>query len=207
MLVWPLWALVGLILLARVLKLAWEQRRLRRAGIHEIDRMDGRTFERRLGRLFSDLGYGVKHVGRAGGDFGGDLLVSKKGESSIVQAKCWSKNVTIKAVQEVAAARDYYKAKHALVVTNRSFTKQARTLARATRVELWGRDELVRRLLQARGAVPPTAPEAPAALPTDDQAFCARCGEPVSERVRDYCRSHRKRFAGLVYCYEHQRSV
>jgi restriction system protein len=205
--VWPLWALVGLILFARVLKLVWEERRLRRAGIHEIDRMDGRTFERRLGRLFRDLGYRVKQVGSGGGDYGGDLLVSKDGTRWIVQAKCWSKNVGLKAVQEVAAARAYYKAERALVVTNRDFTQQARRLARATAVELWGRDELVRRLLRARGLSTPSEPEEPTTQPVDDRAFCARCGAPVSERVRDYCRSHRIRFGGLVYCYEHQRSV
>lgn len=206
-LVWPLWALVGLSLLARLLKLIWEVRRLRRAGIHEIDRMDGSAFERRLDRLFRDLGYRVKQVGSRGGDFGGDLLVSKDGTRSIIQAKCWSKNVGLKAVQEVAAARDYYKVDRGIVVTNREFTQQARTLARATGVDLWGRDELVRRLLPARGVSTPSQPEEPTIQPVDDQAFCARCGAPVSERVRDYCRSHKIRFAGLVYCYEHQRSV
>ena len=206
-LVWPLWVLVGLIALARTLELLWRERRLRRAGIHEIDRMDGTTFERRLDRLFRDLGYRVKHVGSRGGDFGGDLLVSKEGARSIIQAKCWSKNVGLKAVQEVAAARAYYDAEHALVITNRDFTQQARTLARATGVELWGRDELVRRLLQARGESAPSTPEAPYWTEDEPTARCARCGEVVSERVRDFCRRHGERFGGLVYCYEHQRAV
>lgn len=204
---WPLWVLVALILLAKAARVAWIERRLRRAGIREIDEMDGPTFERRLARLFRDLGYRVEHVGAGGRDFGGDLLVSKGRERSIVQAKCWRKNVGVKAVQEVAAARGYYKAEQAVVITNRSFTEPARKLARANDVKLWGRDELVRRLLQARGADLVAAPGAPVAEPLGEAAFCARCGKPVSARVRAYCRLHRERFAGLVYCYEHQRSV
>ena len=38
-------------------------------------------------------------------------------------------------------------------------------------------------------------------------AFCARCAAPVSARVRDYCLARPKQFAGLVYCYQHQRSL
>jgi len=208
-LLWPLWTLVGLVALGRVIKFLWEERRLRRSGIREIDRMDGPTFERRLGILFRALGYRVEATGSAGGDYGCDLVVSRDGERAVVQAKCWQKNVGVGAVQEAATARALYKASGAYVVTNRSFSKPARKLADANGVVLWGREELVRALI--RTARRP-APEPPASAIEDagnelDGGFCARCGAPVSERVRDYCLSHRNRFAGLVYCYEHQRAV
>ena len=162
--------------------------------------MDGRTFEHRLALLFRQLGYRVEETGGRGGDFGCDLVIVRGDERAVVQAKRWHKAVGIKAVQEATAARPYYKANHAYVVTNRTFTSAARKLAAATEVELWGRDELVRELLRVgRGSEQPLEPAG--------RSFCARCGEPVSERVRDYCLARSKRFAGLVYCYEHQRAV
>jgi predicted amidophosphoribosyltransferase len=45
----------------------------------------------------------------------------------------------------------------------------------------------------------------PAAVASPSGAFCARCGEPVSVKVRDYCLAHPERFAGLVYCFKDQR--
>jgi restriction system protein len=148
---WWLWLLVGLVLAAKAARFLWEDRRLRRSGIREIDVMDGRTFERRLGVLFRGLGYRVEATGSAGGDFGCDLLVTRGDERSVVQAKRYGKAVGIKAVQEAAAAQAYYDANGAYVVTNRAFTAQARKLAAANGVKLWGRDELVRELLRVDG--------------------------------------------------------
>jgi hypothetical protein len=33
----------------------------------------------------------------------------------------------------------------------------------------------------------------------------ARCGEPVSVKVRDYCFTNAERFGGLIYCFNDQR--
>jgi restriction system protein len=197
---WPVWVLIGAALTARAAQFLWTERRLRRSGIREIDGMDGPTFERRLAVLFRQLGYRVERTGGRGGDFGCDLLVMRGDERAVVQAKRWHKAVGVKAVQEASAARPYYKANGAYVVTNRAFTAQARALAAANGVQLWGRDELVRTLVRVgRGSEESLEPA--------ERGFCARCGEPVSKRVRDYCLARPKRFAGLVYCYDHQRSI
>src|SRR5438067_1415651 len=201
---WPLWALVGVVLATRLAQVLWAQRRLRRSGIREIDEMDGLTFERRLALLFRGLGYGVEITGSARGDYGCDLLVTRGGERAVVQAKRRCKPVGIKAVQEATAACPHYKPNRAYVVTNSAFTPQARKLAAANKVELWDREELVRQLLRSKGRE--VAAPAPEARPSAD-GFCARCGRPVSERVRDYCLARSRRFGGLVYCYEHHRSV
>src|SRR5262249_48548876 len=73
--VWPLWVLLALIFLWRATKFIWNERRLRRSGIREIDQMDGSTFEHRLAILFRGLGYRAERVGATRGDFGGDLIV------------------------------------------------------------------------------------------------------------------------------------
>ena len=145
---WWLWALIALIGSA---KLAWrfyEWRRLTRSGIVEIDRMDGSTFETFLVSLFRRLGYAVEHTGRRG-DYGADLVVAKEGRRIVVQAKRWTKNVGVKAVQEAVAAKAPYRCTDALVVTNRGFSTQARELARMNGVTLWDREKLVEQLLAA----------------------------------------------------------
>ena len=118
-----------------------------------------------------------------------------------------------------------------MVVTNRRFTQQAQELARRNDVTLWGRDELVDALLRAqkrpttatsttargvtlaeRPAIDGVLQVATAAAQTvvvvsSTEAFCARCGESVSPKVRDYCVAHADRFGGLVYCFAHQKTV
>lgn len=233
---WPLWALLGVVALGRAAVYAWKVRRLSRAGMFEIDRMSGHEFEAKLAITFRRLGYRAEVVGASGGDFGGDLVVSKDGTRTVVQAKCWKENVGVKAIQEAVAAKAMYRAQEAMVVTNSRFTKQAHELARKNRVKLWGRDELVVALLKGQksksknGAPvveepPPLEPDvagslvapqmsasettalaerAPAAVTSPSGAFCARCGEPVSVKVRDYCLADQERFGGLVYCFEDQ---
>jgi restriction system protein len=143
---WWLWLLVALIGTARVGYRLYQSRRLSRSGIREVDVMDGKMFERYLATLFRRLGYQVEQT-RYRGDYGADLVVRRSGMKVAVQAKRWTKNVGVKAVQEAVAAKGYYKADAAMVVTNRGFTEQARVLARANDVELWDRDRLVSEML------------------------------------------------------------
>lgn len=145
---WWLVLIVAGLLLARGIQWVIVERRLARSGIDEIDRMDGITFERRLVHLFTSLGYRVERT-RARGDYGADLVLEKDGARTVVQAKRWTKNVGVKAIQEAVAAKPMYRCDRAMVVTNRYFTDQAKRLARANHVALWNRDELVGALLRA----------------------------------------------------------
>jgi restriction system protein len=148
---WPLWVLLGAVLVVRASLVVWGWARLKRSGIEEIDQMDGRTFERRLAMLFRRLGYHVEHVGRRG-DYGADLLVRRDGKRTVVQAKRWTKNVGIRAVQEAHAAPALYGCSGAMVVTNRYYTEAAKKLARANGVVLWDRDRLAKALLAVRNS-------------------------------------------------------
>ena len=234
---WPLWVLVAIVGAGKLALWIHQELRLRRAGIADVDRMDGATFERFLVSLFRRLDYRVEHTGRRG-DFGADLVVAKRDRRTVVQAKCWKRNVGVGAVQEAVAAKGYYKCDDILVVTNRRYTEPAKKLARANAVTLWSRDELVAKLLAVGGAqatavdtatvaadVGATAPSVTAATagpatstsatnvePTPAEAsaapaHCVACGAVVSAKVRDYCLARPARFGGRVYCYDHQRSA
>jgi len=116
--------------------------KLRRSGIAEVDKMSGREFEHYLGQLFKAHGYSVD-VTKSAGDFGADLVIAKEGRRIIVQAKRYSKNVGIKAVQEAFGAIMHYKATEAWVVSNSGYTAAAITLAKSNNVRLIDRNQLI----------------------------------------------------------------
>ena len=111
----------------------------------EIDRMTGRQFEEWLARFFS-RGYDVALTPEQG-DYGADLILKKGPVTTVVQAKRWSGKVGVSAIQEITAAKGYYKADSAMVVTNSFFTKEAIELARRNNVVLWDRKKLTDEIL------------------------------------------------------------
>lgn len=211
----PALVIMGLCLCIKrflVLREKWE---LSKSGIDQIDRMSGQAFEKYLEVLFEKLGYRVERT-RYIGDYGADLVTRKDGVKTVIQAKRHRGKVGVKAVQEAVASKGYYGCEKAMVVTNSYYTDQARRLASSNDVVLWDRKDLARAMNSMNLGVPSNEPppalkpivtEINMVIPATNGSTCARCGKSVSEKVRDYCLSHQKRFGGNVYCYEHQRSV
>lgn len=112
-------------------------------SLSQIDSLSGKEFEEYLKLLFEKMGYSVE-LTKVSGDFGADLILKKKKEHIIVQSKCFSKTVGVKAVQEIIGARRHYGADDAVVVTNNYFSKEAQTLALENDVKLVDRDLLLR---------------------------------------------------------------
>lgn len=104
--------------------------------IGDFTKLNGYDFEEYLKNLFKYLGYAVIKTSLSG-DQGADLIMTKGGEKIVVQAKKYSEKVSNKAIQEISAAKNHYKADKAIVVTNSSFTKSAIELALTNNVELW----------------------------------------------------------------------
>lgn len=150
--------------------------RLKRSGIADIDKMEGVQFEQYLGHLFQAQGYKTQ-VTKASGDFGADLILQKAGRKIVVQAKRYSKNVGIKAVQEAQAAIAHYGAAEAWVVTNSDFTAAAYDLAKSNRVRLINRESLVEMILAMNPGSAPS-PKAVMAV-TVDKKTCPKCGNKL----------------------------
>jgi restriction system protein len=177
-----IFAMIVIIGLA-VFKNIKEKERLRNSGIQEIDTMDGIQFEYFLKELYLSRGYAVE-VTSASGDYGADLLLKKDGKKIVVQAKRYSKDVGIKAVQEVMGAKSYYKAAEAWVVTNSYFTKAAKDLALSGHVLLVNRDELINYILVLNGSceVPLPTPEETTQSVTSNHdltLICKKCGNQM----------------------------
>jgi restriction system protein len=111
--------------------------------LYDIDRMDGLEFEKVLKPLFERQGY-LAEVTQGSGDYGADLILRKGTKKYVVQAKRYSSNIGVSAVQQVVGAIKYYKASGAIVVTNQYFTQAAVNLAKSNRVKLIDREELAK---------------------------------------------------------------
>lgn len=210
---WPIWALIVVVALGKLAYQLWEKQKLAKSGIAEIDHMSGKIFEKYLEVLFEKLGYRVERT-RYIGDYGADLVTAKDGVKTVIQAKRYKGKAGVKAIQEAVAAKGYYDCSKAMVVTNSFFTQQAIELARRNQVELWDRNKLVSALLSVKETAPVTVftvEQTRAVTSIDAQPLdipkntCALCGKAVSEKVMQYCLANQKRFAGEIYCYEHQR--
>ena len=108
-------------------------------SLNNLDHISGYEFESLLKKLFESMGYLVEQT-KLSGDQGADLIVSKFGERTVVQAKRHSNKITNTAIQEVVAAIRFYKASKAMVVTTNEFTNSAIELAKANKVELIDRN-------------------------------------------------------------------
>ena len=107
----------------------------------KVDKMDGKKFEEYLKAIYERNGYIVKLTPDTG-DYGADLVMDNGKGKTVVQAKRYKGTVGVHAVQEVLAAKEYYQAKKAIVVTNNYFTANAKQLANKAGVTLIDRSGL-----------------------------------------------------------------
>lgn len=132
-----------------VFRVLWKRLTARHAlpvNISEIDLMDGIAFEQYLKPVFERQGF-FATVTQGSGDYGADLILRKGRKKYVVQAKRYSSNIGVSAVQQVVAAVKYYKAHGAIVVTNQYFTPAAVQLAKANGVRLIDREKLAKMMI------------------------------------------------------------
>lgn len=107
-----------------------------------LDHLQGEEFEKYAKAWFEEQGYKASLTPRSN-DYGADLILTKNKEITIVQAKRYKSKVGVAAVQQIVAAKAYYKADKCIVFTNYYFTNQAKKLAKANDVKLIDRNDLL----------------------------------------------------------------
>jgi restriction system protein len=115
----------------------WVSRSLRRRrSSDDLDNMSGIEFEDFLAELFRRKGFTVEKTA-VSGDYGVDLILTNPANHVriAVQAKRYSQNVGIEAVQQVFFGAAYYGCQRALVITNADYTPNARN--GAAKVGVW----------------------------------------------------------------------
>ena len=109
-----------------------------RYSTEDISTMTGHDYEKYVASILPSMGYRNVRVTKGSGDFGADIIAidNRTGQKTAFQCKLYSKPVGVKAVQEIVAAKSYYRCDKTVVVTNSTFTEGARKLARVNNVAL-----------------------------------------------------------------------
>lgn len=108
-----------------------------------IDKLNGRAFERYLTVQFRHLGYHVTLTSYSH-DYGADLVLRKWGKRLLFRQSTAGEMWELRLFPVVGSIA-YYKADRAMVVTNSNF-ESARDLAKRNEVELWGRRKKCRKI-------------------------------------------------------------
>lgn len=115
--------------------------------IESIDLMSGSEFEQFITYMFNQMGYKASNT-KLSGDQGIDVIAEKGNSKIAIQTKCYSQPVGNHAIMEAVAGAKYYNANKCMVITNSTFTKSARELAKSNNVVLWDRQILKEKLEQ-----------------------------------------------------------
>lgn len=114
------------------------------ADIMEIvDAMDGHKFEYFCAKLLEQCEFRDVVVTRGSGDYGVDITARYHNRKYAIQCKRYSKNINLKAVQEVGMGAEFYHCDVAVVLCNGFFAKSAVSMAEQTGVRLWDRNYLL----------------------------------------------------------------
>lgn len=96
---------------------------------------DPYEFEGNCKKILEKAGWSARTTPKSG-DQGVDVIAKKEDILIVVQCKFYTQKVGNKAVQEILAGKTYYKADYAVVVTNNTYTKSAKQLAKTCGVVL-----------------------------------------------------------------------
>lgn len=99
--------------------------------------MSGFEFEKYCENILQKIGFTNVTVTQQSGDYGADILANKDFVTYAIQCKRYEGNVGNEAIQQIYAAKEYYKKDIAVVMTNSSFTESAKKMASQMNVRLW----------------------------------------------------------------------
>lgn len=138
--------IVGLLKLPTIKELEEQKRiyneQLLNSNIESIDTMSGKEFEQFCKLLFEKQGYVVETT-KASGDYGVDLILLKDDIKTVGQCKRYNNKISLSAVQEIVAGKNYYNSRNGFIITNNFFTQPAINLAQANSIKLIDRKKLV----------------------------------------------------------------
>lgn len=103
--------------------------------------VSGQAYELFVSKILANLGCKTE-ITKGSGDQGADIIGMYRNHKFVVQCKFYSAAVGNKAVQEAHAAKTYYRADRAIVVSNTNYTKSASELADSLGISLLHHQEL-----------------------------------------------------------------
>lgn len=107
-----------------------------------LDKMSGVEFEKYVQYLLCQNGFHHVEMTPASNDYGIDILAMKGNVLYAFQCKKYSTRVGVEAVRQAATGCTYYDHDIPVVITNSTFSSQAKRLADTLDVELWDIEQL-----------------------------------------------------------------
>ncbi len=109
----------------------------------EIDRLNPNLFEATIGALYKTQGFEV-YLTPYSNDKGVDIVLLKKGENYLIQAKQTKSLVGIEAIQEIYTGKNYYEDRFKeqfklMIITNNDYSSSATILAKSNDITLLNR--------------------------------------------------------------------
>lgn len=128
--------------LAEIEKEAAHTQKIKNAIIDINLLSNGIEFEQFTVGLLKKLGYINVTSTQASNDYGIDVLAEKEGIKYAIQCKLYSQPVGNKAIQEAYSGKMYYNCHIGVVLTNNTFTRNAKQLAESNGILLWDKNKL-----------------------------------------------------------------
>jgi restriction system protein len=175
-------------LVALVQKWSYARNLERQTGLASIRELSWRQFEQLLAEAFARQGYHVQETA-AGPDGGVDMVITKDGRQTLVQAKHWRQwKVGVKVVREMLGLRVAHEADGAIVVASGRFTRDAHRFAECNGIELIDGPALQTMItgVQRQRDAPSVSGGPAAPQPTDRPAAalpCPTCGSSMVQRT------------------------
>lgn len=127
-------------------------------GLDSLFRLSWKQFEDLVGEAYRRQGYAVKEILGGGADNGVDLVLTRNGESILVQCKRWrGLPVPVQTVRELYGVLMDRRAAAAKLVTTSQFTPDAVGFANGKPIELVDAEALLELLAYLRSSGTPSA--------------------------------------------------
>ena len=155
------------------------------ANLDSIRSLSWRQFEQLVGEAFRRRGYRIEETGQDGADGGVDLLLTKDGETTLVQCKHWrSRHVGVSVVREMFGLMEHHRAVGGKIVCTGTISAECFRFAVGKPIELIDGEALHRLVEEVRAdasfierqSASPEAVIVPVPPP------CPKCASPMVER-------------------------
>ena len=148
-------------------------------SLESIAALPWKRFEDLLGEAYRRQGYKVTETLGGGADRGVDLVLSRDGQTTLVQCKRWlNRPVPVQTARELYGVMHDRAASAAKLVTTSSFTSETVAFAQGKPIQLVGSQELLRliRSVQTSARIAAVPPPLPTLHLTPD---CPKCGSSM----------------------------
>lgn len=133
-----------------------------------------------VGESFRRQGYAVTEVGGKKADGGVDLVLTRDGQTFLVQCKQWKAcKVGVSVVRELFGVMAAEKAAGGFVVTSGSFTQESQAFAKGKNIVIIDGPHLTGMIRETRQMQQAT----PVVEATSSDILCPKCGEAMVRRV------------------------